>query len=62
MRERVKDVVAQKVSDRLWKDQRTVAWLEEQLPSVADGKMTPFAVADRLLRQSGELLRGDENK
>jgi len=60
MRERVKDVVAQKVSDRLWKDQRTVAWLEEQLPSVADGKLTPFAVADRLLRDSGELVRGDE--
>jgi len=53
-------VVAQKVSDRLWKDQRTVAWLEEQLPSVADGKLTPFAVADRLLRDSGELVRGDE--
>jgi LAO/AO transport system kinase len=62
MRERVKDVVAQKVSDRLWKDQRTLAWLEEQLPSVADGKLTPFAVADRLLRESGELVRGDEMK
>lgn len=62
MRERVKDVVAQKVSDRLWKDPRTVAWLEEQLPSVADGKLTPFAVADRLLRESGELVRGDERK
>ncbi len=60
MRERVKDVVAQKMSDRLWKDQRTVAWLEEQLPSVESGKATPFAVADRLLRQSGELVRGDE--
>jgi hypothetical protein len=62
MRERVKDVVAQKVSDRLWKDQRTLAWLEEQLPSVAEGKLSPFAVADRLLRQSGELVRGDEKK
>ncbi|MEO7823046.1 MAG: methylmalonyl Co-A mutase-associated GTPase MeaB [Gemmatimonadaceae bacterium] len=60
MRERVKDVVAQKMSDRLWKDQRTVAWLEEQLPSVESGKATPFAVADRLLRKSGELVRGDE--
>ena len=62
MRERVKDVVAQKVSERLWKDERTLAWLEEQLPSVADGKVSPFAVADRLLRQSGELVRGDEKK
>jgi LAO/AO transport system kinase len=62
MRERVKDVVAQKVSDRLWKDERTLAWLEEQLPSVAEGKLSPFAVADRLLLQSGELVRGDERK
>jgi LAO/AO transport system kinase len=62
MRERVKDVVAQKVSERLWKDQRTLAWLEEQLPSVAEGKLSPFAVADGLLRQSGELVRGDEKK
>jgi LAO/AO transport system kinase len=59
MRERVKDVVERKVSDRLWKDRRTVAWLEEQLPSVEEGKATPFAVADRLLRQSGELVRGE---
>jgi LAO/AO transport system kinase len=62
MRERVKDVVAQKVSDRLWRDDRTLAWLEEQLPAVADGKLSPFAVADRLLRQSGELVSGDEEK
>ena len=60
MRERVKNVVERKVSDRLWRDQRTVAWLEEQLPDVELGKVTPFAVADRLLRQSAELVRGDE--
>jgi LAO/AO transport system kinase len=59
MRERVKDVVERKVSDRLWKDRRTATWLEEQLPSVEEGKATPFAVADRLLRQSGELVRGE---
>ena len=60
LRERVIDVVEQKVSNRLWKDQRTVAWLDEQLSSVEEGKATPFAVADRLLRQSGDLVRGDE--
>ncbi len=60
LRERVIDVVEQKVSNRLWKNQRTVAWLDEQLSSVEEGKATPFAVADRLLRQSGDLVRGDE--
>jgi len=60
MRERVMDVVERKVSDRLWKDSRTRAWLEEQLPSVEEGKATPFAVADQLLRQSAELVRGEQ--
>jgi LAO/AO transport system kinase len=60
MRERVMDVVEQKVSDRLWKDPHTRAWLEEQLPSVEEGTATPFAVADQLLRQSAELVRGEQ--
>jgi LAO/AO transport system kinase len=60
MRERVMDVVERKVSDRLWKDPRTRAWLEEQLPSVEEGTATPFAVADQLLRQSAELVRGEQ--
>jgi LAO/AO transport system kinase len=59
LRERVMDVVKQKVSDRLWKDSHTKAWLEEQLPSVEEGTATPFAVADELLRQSAELVRGE---
>ena len=60
LRERVMDVVERKVSDRLWKDPRTRTWLEEQLPSVEEGTATPFAVADQLLRQSAELVRGEQ--
>ena len=60
LRERVMDVVERKVSDRLWKDSRTVAWLDEQLPSVEEGTATPFAIADKLLRQSAELVRGEQ--
>jgi LAO/AO transport system kinase len=60
MRERVIDVVERKLRDRLWKDSRTMTWLDEQLPSVEEGHSTPFAVADQLLRQSGELVRGEE--
>jgi LAO/AO transport system kinase len=62
MRERVMDVVERKVRDRLWKNARTMTWLDEQLPSVEEGRSTPFAVADQLLRQSGELVRGEERK
>jgi LAO/AO transport system kinase len=60
LRERVMDVVERKVSDRLWKDPRTRTWLDEQLPSVEEGTATPFAVADQLLRQSAELVRGEQ--
>jgi LAO/AO transport system kinase len=59
MRERVIDVVERKVRDRLWNDAHTMAWLEEQIPSVEEGRSTPFAVADQLLRKSGELVRGE---
>ncbi len=60
MRERVMDVVEQKVRGRLWKDTGTMSWLEQQLPSVEEGRSTPFSVADQLLRQSAELVRGEE--
>ncbi len=59
MRERVIDVVERKVRDRLWKDSGTMAWLEDQLPSVEEGRSTPFAVADQLLLRSAELVRGE---
>src|SRR6476620_1632962 len=60
MRERVMDVVEQKVRGRLWKDTGTMSWLEQQLSSVEEGRSTPFSVADQLLRQSAELVRGEE--
>ena len=51
-----------KTTYRLWKDTGTMSWLELQLPSVEEGVVTPFGVADQLLRQSGELVRGEEDK
>jgi LAO/AO transport system kinase len=62
LRERVMDVVEQKLRVRLWKDTATMSWLEMQLPAVEEGVSTPFAVADQLLRQSRELVREEEDK
>lgn len=59
MRERVMDVVEHKIRGRLWKDTGTMTWLEQQLPSVEEGRATPFSVADQLLRQSAELVSGE---
>ena len=61
LRERVMDIVEQKIRVRLWKDTATMSRLELQLPSVEEGRATPFAVAEELLRQSGELVRGEED-
>jgi LAO/AO transport system kinase len=61
LRERVMDIVEQKIRVRLWKDTATMSRLELQLPSVEEGRATPFAVADELLRQSGELVSGEED-
>jgi LAO/AO transport system kinase len=62
LRERVMDIVEQKIRVRLWKDTATMSRLELQLPSVEEGRVTPFGVADELLRQSGELVSGEEDK
>jgi LAO/AO transport system kinase len=58
LRERVKDVVHQKVRSRLWSDRDTAAWLDEQLPTLESGRTTPYDVADALLKRSAALLTG----
>jgi LAO/AO transport system kinase len=58
LRERVREAVERKVSDRLWRDARTVAWLDGQLDALESGATAPFRVADALLAQSGDLVAG----
>jgi GTPase len=56
LRERVVDVVEERVRTRLWRDTSTTQWLDEQLPALEAGATNPFAVADALLERSGDLL------
>jgi LAO/AO transport system kinase len=56
LRERVVEVVEQKVRQRLWRDPATEAWVEAQLPALEAGTANPFGVADDLLGRSAELL------
>jgi LAO/AO transport system kinase len=56
LRERVVEVVEDRVRGRLWGDDATNAWIEAKLPELESGALTPFAAADALLRQSGDLL------
>jgi len=59
LRERVVDVVHERVRSRLWRDTNTNRWLDEQLPALEAGATNPFDVADALLARSGNLLTQD---
>ena len=59
LRERVKDVVFQRLGRRLWGDAATNAWIDGQVADLADGRTTPYAVADALLQRSGTLMTGE---
>ena len=56
MRERVVEVVEDKMRRRLWGDVATNAWLEARLADLESGASTPFAIADELLARSADLL------
>jgi LAO/AO transport system kinase len=56
LRERLVEVVEQKVRQRLWADPATAAWIDERLPALEAGTENPFAAADALLARSGDLL------
>ena len=58
IRQRVVDVVQDRVRQRLWLDAATNAWLDSKVQDVETGVSTPFAVADALLARSGTLLTG----
>jgi hypothetical protein len=52
----VVEVVEDRVRARLWRDDATNAWIEDKLPELESGTLTPFAAADALLKRSGDLL------
>ena len=58
LRERVKDVVEQKVQSRLWSDTGTLKWLDGELPALESGTRTPYDTAQELLERSGKLITG----
>jgi LAO/AO transport system kinase len=56
LRERVVEMVEYKSRRRLWGDAATNAWLEERMPELEAGRVTPFGIADALLARSADLL------
>jgi LAO/AO transport system kinase len=62
LRERVVDVVHERVRGRLWRDAETNRWLDQQLPALEAGATNPFDVADALLARSGNLLTTQDHR
>jgi LAO/AO transport system kinase len=62
LRERVVDVVHERVRGRLWRDAETNRWLDGQLPALEAGATNPFDVADALLARSGNLLTTQDHR
>jgi LAO/AO transport system kinase len=56
LRDRVIDVVEQRVRQRLWTDAEIKAWLESRLTDLESGATNPFDVADALLVRSRDIL------
>ena len=59
LRERVVEVVERRVRERLWGDESTNAWLDDALPALDQGTLTPFAAAEALLERSAGLIVRD---
>lgn len=61
LRERVVDVVDQRLKARVWDDPSAAEWLAQRLAPLAAGETTPFAVADELLERQFNRQRGHSN-
>lgn len=56
LRERVMETVEHQLRQRLWSDDKTLTWLNEQLPNLESGSATPFAIATQLRARSTSLI------
>ena len=56
--ERVVEVAERRMQRRLWSDTPTMKWLEARVDELESGAVTPYAVADQLLQEYGDLVKG----
>jgi LAO/AO transport system kinase len=56
--ERVTEVAERRMRRRLWEDAATRRWLDGRVDELERGATTPYAVADELLAEYGDLVTG----
>lgn len=57
--ERVVEVAERRMRRRLWDDDRAMLWLNGRVDELEAGKVTPYMVADELLSEYGDLVKGE---
>jgi len=58
MVERVIEVAERRMRKRLWGDAAAMEWLNGRVDELEEGKVTPYTVADELLVEFGNLVKG----
>ena len=61
LRERVREIVEQQISRELWNDPGSRSWVEDQIPAMEEGSVSPFEIARELRARSGRILTGVNN-
>ncbi len=61
LRERVREIVEQQISRELWNDPDSRSWVEDQIPAMEGGSVSPFEIARELRARSGRILTGVNN-
>jgi LAO/AO transport system kinase len=56
--ERVVEVAERRMRRRLWGEPSTMQWLDDRVSELEAGTVTPYVVADELLAQYGDLVKG----
>ena len=56
--ERVVEVAERRMRRRLWDDAATMKWLDARVEQLESGAITPYTVADQLLGEYGDLVKG----
>lgn len=57
--ERVVEVAERRMRRRLWDDDRAMLWLNGRVDELEAGRVTPYMVADELLSEYGDLVKGE---
>ena len=56
--ERVVEVVNKRMKQRLWNERAAKSWLQSRVDELESGSVTPYTVADELLAEFGNLVKG----